>query len=149
MLYITLRPRETPKIPTAAMQISISIEELTQLQNSISHKDVEIAMLRKEVEQLRKQPVIQGGTENDAFIIPLRLENVCKVFRLLKGNSALSSSLFLALLKMVPEGVSEGMMKCIVDAASLESFPMSITAQGDVHVDGNFNDIHNNDNVAV
>ena len=72
------------------MQISISIEELTQLQNSISHKDVEIAMLRKEVEQLRKQPVIQGGTENDAFIIPLRLENVCKVFRLLKGNSAFS-----------------------------------------------------------
>ena len=51
------------------MQISISIEELTQLQNSISHKDVEIAMLRKEVEQLRKQPVIQGGTENDPFLV--------------------------------------------------------------------------------
>ena len=105
------------------MQISTSIEELMKLQQSVSAKDIEIALLRKELEQLRMQVGDGGNAQTDANFLCLKLENVCKVFDGLKGSPNLTSFLFLILHKMMPEGMPACAVQRMLAAASLETFP--------------------------
>jgi len=130
--------------------MQLSPDEFMKLQGSISDKDIELAMLRKEVEHLRCQAIAEGNAQTDSKFITLPMENVCRVLRDLKGSPNLVSFLFLALQKMMPaDGVSAGAVQRMLAAASLESTPLGISAQGDIRVEGNYNHLHDNDNVNL
>ncbi len=129
------------------MQIATSIEELMKLQQSVSAKDIEIALLRKELEQLRIQIGDGGNAQTEPDFITLKLENVCKMFNELKGSPNLVSFLFLCLLKMLPKDTSMGTLQRLLSVASLENIPLNLTAAGDMNVQGTLNIIKENNNV--
>ena len=129
------------------MQITTSIEELMQLQQSVSAKDIEIAVLRKELEQLRMQTGDGGNVQTDTNFLSIKLENVCKVLHELKGSPNLVSFFFLCLLKMMPEGMPVCAVQRMLAAASLETLPLNLTAKGDIRIEGNYNDVKGNGSV--
>lgn len=129
--------------------MQITPEEFMKLCAPMSEKDMEIVTLRKELEQFRVQT---GGTcemKDDANFITLKIENVCKVLSELKGSPNLVSFLFLGLLKMMPKDISSAVVQRILASASLESIPLNLTALGDIRIDGNYNNIHDNDSVNL
>lgn len=130
------------------MQLSITPEEYIKLQESASAKDVEMAMLRREVEWLRMQ-VSAGGEApvTDPAFITLKVENVCKVLDGLKGNPNLVALLFLSLMKMMPEGTPPQTVERMMAAASLDNLPLTITTTGDMNVLGTYNNVTGNANV--
>ena len=145
-LYIFAKKKIDSNL-TDTMQLST--DEFMKLQGTMTDKDIEIALLRKELEQLRSKMASAGDVAVGTSNITLHMDNVCKVLGELKGNVKLVSFLFLAIQKMMPEGIPMGVMKRMVEAASLEGFPVSIVAAGDLNVLGTYNNVHGNDNVAM
>lgn len=131
------------------MQLSITIEELMKLQESLSQKDIEIALLRKELEELRNKVGAAGEVTDDSNFLTFKLDNICKVFEELKGNANHVAFLFFVLLRMMPEGMSPAVVQRLMAAASLGSLPINLMAKGDINIDGNYNNIHGNDNVNL
>ena len=58
------------------MQISLTLEELMKLQQSLSQKDIEIALLKKEVEELRNKVGTPENAPTDGQFITLNLDTV-------------------------------------------------------------------------
>lgn len=131
------------------MQISIAIEELMKLQQSLSQKDIEMALLRKELEELRNKVGAAGEVTGDRNFLTFKLDNICKVFEELKGNADHVAFLFFVLLRMMPEGMPPAVVQRFMAAASLGSLPVNLMAKGDINIDGNYNNIHGNDNVNL
>ena len=129
------------------MQITITLEELMKLQQSLSQKDIEIALLNREVEELRNKEGSPGDAHADGNFITLNLDNVCKVLSELKGRPDLVAFLYFVLQKMMPEGMPVLALQRMLAAASLENAPANIVAAGDVNVHGTYNNVHGNDNV--
>ena len=131
------------------MQITLTLEELMKLQQSLSQKDIEIALLKKEVEELRNKVGTPENAPTDGQFITIKLDNVCKFFEGLRGSLGHVSFLAFALQKMMPEGMPVLASKRMLAVASLESLPINLMASGDIRIDGNFNHIHDNDSVNL
>ena len=131
------------------MQITLTLEELMKLQQSLSQKDIEIALLKKEVEELRNKVGTPENAPTDGKFITFNVDHVCEVLEGLRGKPGWVSFLYLALLKMMPEGMPVLASQRMQAAASLESLPINLTAKGDIRIDGNFNHIHDNDSVNL
>ena len=130
------------------MQVSFTPEEYIKLQESASAKEVELAMLRREVEWLRAQAGAGGEMPvADPAFITLKVEDVCKVLDGLKGPPQLVALLFLSLMKMLPEGTPLQTVECMMAAASLDNLPLSISTTGDMNVLGTYNNVTGNANV--
>lgn len=128
----------------------VTPQELAELiQLAEAPKTAECEQLRAEVKRLQSLSEGKKEPSSDGKKLVLDLERVYQVFKDLKGDVKLISFLSLALQKMMPEGMPMHALKCITDAASLESFPMSLNALGDINVKGDYNDIHDNSNVAI
>lgn len=126
--------------------MQLSTEEYLTLQGTMSRKDVDNALLQKEIERLtdevkrlteenerlrvRPADASPQPTERPGYVL-LSIEAICKLFRSLR-NVELVSFLYFVFSKIMPPDA----MKLITDAASLEASPtLSITAEGDVNVD--------------
>ena len=131
------------------MQITLTLEELMKLQQSLSQKDIEIALLKKEVEELRNKVGTPENAPTDGQFITLNLDNVCKVIEKMRGKPGWVSFLYLALQKMMPDGMPVLASQRMQAAASLESLPINLMASGDIRIDGNYNNIHDNDSVNL
>lgn len=129
--------------------MEITPEELMKLCTPISEKDIEIAMLRKELEELRSQVSTSGKVQPDTGTITIKTENICKILKKLEGSPNSVAFLFLCLMKMKPEGLNQNTLLKILEAASLESFPIKLTANGDMNVEGNYTHITGNNNVNL
>ena len=125
----------------------ISPEELMKLYAPLSEKDVEIAMLRKQLEELRSQAGETEIKQDDPKYVCLEVDRMCEVLAMMKGNTKLVSVVFVCMLKMMPEGIPQGVIKRMLAAASLENIPYSIASSGDVNVFGTYNNIEKNNNV--
>ena len=131
------------------MQISLTLEELMKLQQSLSQKDIEIALLKKEVEELRNKVGTSENAPTDGQFITLKLDNVCKVIEKMKGNPGWMFFFCYFLRQMMPEGMPALASKRIDAVASLEGPSINFTTSGDIRIDGNFNNIHDNDSVNL
>lgn len=131
------------------MQISLTLEELMKLQQSLSQKDIEIALLKKEVEELRNKVGTPENAPTDGQFITLNLDNVCKVIEKMKGNPGWMFFFCYFLRQMMPEGMPALASKRIDAVASLEGPSINFTTSGDIRIDGNFNSIHDNDSVNL
>ena len=129
--------------------MQLSDNEFLNVCRFFSEQAVELALLRRDMEAKGFQPA-QGAPQGDGGRICLDMEAVCNTFRQLKGNPELASFLFFALFRMSGNSIPTDMMKRIAEAASLETLPVSLSAGGDMNVNlngGNFNNIHDNNNV--
>ena len=131
------------------MQISLTLEELMKLQQSLSQKDIEIALLKKEVEELRNKVGTSENAPTDGQFITLNLDNVCKVIEKMKGNPGWMFFFCYFLRQMMPEGMPVLASQRMQAAASLERLPINLMASGDIRIDGNYNNIHDNDSVNL
>lgn len=131
------------------MQITLTLEELMKLQQSLSQKDIEIALLKKEVEELRNKVGTPENAPTDGQFITLNLDNVCKLIEGLKGNPLLVGFLCYFLQKMMPEGMPGYALQRIDAVASLESLPFNMTASGDILIEGDYKHIHDNNKVNL
>lgn len=131
------------------MQISLTLEELMKLQQSLSQKDIEIALLKREVEELRNKVGAAGNAPADGKFITFNVDHVCEVLEGLRGKPGWVSFLYLALQKMMPDGMPVLASQRMQAAASLESLPINLMASGDIRIDGNYNNIHDNDSVNL
>ena len=126
----------------------------------MSRKDADNALLQKEIERLSGEvrrlseenerlraagaAVPSAMSEKPGYVL-LSIDTVCNLFRSLR-NVKFVSFLYFIFGKLMPPDV----MQRISDAASLETAPaLSITAEGDVNVAGNLNNIHDNNHVKL
>lgn len=150
MMFFRMLFYNFAKIDKASSPMTVTPQEIAELMKlAEARKAAECEQLRAEVKHLRSLSEVKEEPNSEGRKLVLDLDRVCQVFKDLKGDVKLSSFLSLALQKMMPEGMPMHALKRITDAASLESFPMSLNALGDINVKGDYNDIHDNSNVAI
>ena len=117
--------------------MQLSTDEFMKLHGSMTEKDIEIALLKKQVEELRNKVGAAGNAPEDGKFITFNVDHVCEVLEGLRGKPGWVSFLYLALQKMMPEGMPVLASQRIQAAASLESLPINLMANGDIRIDGN------------
>lgn len=135
--------------------MQLTTDELLTIHTKLSDKEMQIVRLQNEVKRLteenerlrqnalQQQVTMQGGTQ---FII-LKLDKVCRVLRNLK-DTRMVSFIYTALQKMLPSDTTPEAIRQITDSVSLEVLPLvNLTADGDINVAGNLNNIHDNEQV--
>ena len=141
--------------------MNISPDEFMSLQDGMSAKDVRIAQLEKQVEQLTEErdlwqaralksgkPMVDGVPVRSRFIIISRQKLKALVDRI-QDVELLAFVAFL-LQKVLPNDASAEDCKAIADIIPLPHLPrLTLNADGDINVGGNWNDIHDNGDVNI
>ena len=141
--------------------MNISPDEFMSLQDGMSAKDVRIAQLEKQVEQLTEErdlwqaralksgkPMVDGVPVRSRFIIISRQKLKTLVDRI-QDVKLLAFVAFL-LQKVLPNDASADDCKAIADIIPMPHQPqLTLNAEGDIHVDGDWNDIHDNNKVNI
>lgn len=141
--------------------MNISPDEFMSLQDGMSAKDVRIAQLEKQVEQLTEErdlwqaralksgkPMVDGVPVRSRFIIISRQKLKALVDRI-QDVKLLAFVAFL-LQKVLPNDASAEDCKAIADIIPMPHPPqLTLNAEGDIHVDGDWNDIHDNNKVNI
>ncbi len=141
--------------------MNISPDEFMSLQDGMSAKDVRIAQLEKQVEQLTEErdlwqaralksgkPMVDGVPVRSRFIIISRQKLKALVDRI-QDVELLAFVAFL-LQKVLPNDASAEDCKAIADIIPLPHLPrLTLNADGDINVGGNWNDIHDNEKVNI
>ena len=141
--------------------MNISPDEFMSLQDGMSAKDVRIAQLEKQVEQLTEErdlwqaralksgkPMVDGVPVRSRFIIISRQKLKTLVDRI-QDVKLLAFVTFL-LQKVLPNEASADDCKAIADIIPMPHLPqLTLNAEGDIHVDGDWNDIHDNNKVNI
>lgn len=137
--------------------MTLTTDDFFKIQAELSAKDVQIAMLQREVDRLteenqrlaRNAAAQQPAERPDGQYITLDIEAVCRVLRGLP-NVQLITFLYAALRKMLPADAPPEVIRQITDSVSLTVSPgVNITAEGDVNVAGNLNHVHDNEQVNL
>lgn len=141
--------------------MNISPDEFMSLQDGMSAKDVRIAQLERQVEQLTEErdlwqaralksgkPMVDGVPVRSRFIIISRQKLKTLVDRI-QDVKLLAFVAFL-LQKVLPNEASADDCKAIADIIPMPHLPqLTLNAEGDIHVDGDWNDIHDNNKVNI
>ena len=141
--------------------MNISPNEFMTLQGGMSAKDVRIAQLEKQVEQLTEErdlwqaralksgkPMVDGVPVRSRFIIISRQKLKTLVDRIQDVN--LLAFVAFLLQKVLPNDASAEDCKAIADIIPLPHLPrLTLNADGDINVGGNWNDIHDNNKVNI
>ena len=141
--------------------MNISPNEFMTLQGGMSAKDVRIAQLEKQVEQLTEErdlwqaralksgkPMVDGVPVRSRFIIISRQKLKTLVDRIQDVN--LLAFVAFLLQKVLPNDASADDCKAIADIIPLPHLPrLTLNADGDINVGGNWNDIHDNNKVNI
>lgn len=136
--------------------LNISPDEFLNLQNGISAKDVEIARLKEQVAQLEEErdlwrtralnsDVTQKNvmTNKNCFVV-LSMQRLKSVLEKIQDVKILSLVSFI-LQKALPQDATAEECKAIAEMMPVPHKPsLSLTANGDVKVAGNYNDVHDN-----
>ena len=159
------------------MDITISTEEFMKLQQGISAKDVEIAKLKEQVAQreeerdlwkdralkaeeilkteeaLNVDMVMDSATEKDKSesggVIVLSVELLMAILAKIH-NLHILAVLALILQKALHRKATAEESRQIADLVPLPELPpIHISAEGNVDVNGNWTDIHDNSNVNL
>lgn len=139
--------------------MNISPDEFMALQGGMSAKDVRIAQLEEQVAQLTKErdlwrmralktgdPTVESVSVCNRFIVISRQ----KLATLLTRIHDVKQLAFIAfvLQKVLPNEASAEDSKAIADIIPLPHLPqLTLTADGDINVEGDWNDVHDNKNV--
>jgi hypothetical protein len=143
--------------------MNISADEFLTLQGGMSAKDVRIAQLEKQVEQLTKErdlwqaralqsesdkSTMDGVTVHSRFIVISRQKLKALVDKI--HDVKLLAFVAFLLQKVLPNDASADDCKAIADIIPLPHLPqLTLNADGDINVDGNWNDIHDNKEVNI
>lgn len=159
------------------MDINISTEEFMELQQNISSKDVEIAKLKEQVAQrederdlwkaralkaeeilkteevLNVDMVMDSATENEKSesggVIVLSV-GLLKAILAKIHNLHILAIIALILQKALHRKATAEESRQIAELVPLPELPsLHLTAEGDIDVGGNWNDIHDNSNVNL
>jgi len=142
--------------------MNISPDEFMTLQVGMSAKDVRIAQLEEQVAQLTKERdlwqarALQSGRSMMNGDVPGRSRFIVissqKLRAMVDKIHDLKLLAFVAFLlqKVLPNEASADDCKAIADIISMPHLPqLTLNAEGDIHVDGDWNDIHDNNKVNV
>lgn len=141
--------------------MNISPDEFMTLQVGMSAKDVRIAQLEEQVAQLTKErdlwqaramesgkSMADGVSVRSQFIVISRQKLKALVDRI-QDVKLLAFVAFL-LQKVLPNDASAEDCKAIADIIPLPHLPrLTLNADGDINVGGNWNDIHDNEKVNI
>lgn len=141
--------------------MNISPDEFMTLQGGMSAKDVRIAQLEEQVAQLTKErdlwqaramksgkPLVDGGPACSRFIVISRQKLKALVDKIQDVKLLAFVGFFLQ--KVLSNEASADDCKAIADIIPLPHLPhLTLNADGDINVDGNWNDIHNNNEVNL
>lgn len=143
--------------------MNISADEFLTLQGGMSAKDVRIAQLEKQVEQLTKErdlwqaralqsesdkSMMDGVTVHSRFIVISRQKLKALVDKI--HDVKLLAFVAFFLQKVLPNEASADDCKVIADIIPLPHLPrLTLNADGDINVGGNWNDIHDNGDVNI
>lgn len=141
--------------------MNISTDEFLALQGGMSAKDVRIAQLEKQVEQLTKErdlwqaralqsdkSTMDGVTVHSRFIVISRQKLKALVDKI--HDVKLLAFVAFLLQKVLPNEASADDCKAIADIIPLPHLPwLTLNADGDINVGGNWNDIHDNGEVNI
>lgn len=159
------------------MDITISTEEFMKLQQAASAKEIEIAKLREQVAQreeerdqwmaralkaedvlkteeaLNVEMVMDSATEkeqsNSGGVIVLSVE-LLKALLAKIHNLHILAIIALVLQKALHRKASAEESRQIAEMVPLPNLPsINLTANGDIDVEGNWNDVHDNANVNL
>lgn len=147
------------------MDVRITTEEFLKLQQDMSRKDVEIERLKEQVATLEEerdlwraralaagdglgQQQAEGAGERPGrratrYIIlsAMKLRSVLEKVQDVKVISVVA----FVLLKALPKGATAEEAQCITETVPLPERPnLTLTAEGDLRVEGNWNDVHDN-----
>ena len=140
--------------------MNISPDEFMTLQGGMSAKDVRIAQLEEQVAQLTKErdlwqaralaaggvmPADKGEMKEGRLVVSVRKlkEMLAKI-----KDVKIVSVIGMILQKALTRESSAGDCKLVADIVPLPSSPsLTVTADGDVKVEGNWNDVHDNGTV--
>jgi hypothetical protein len=150
------------------MDITISTDEYMKIQQSQSAKDVRIAQLEVQVTDmkndcdywkdraLKAEEILKAENMGEKeerkdprkFIV-LSVERLKAVFSKIHNLSILAVAAFV-IQKALHRDASSTDNGSIADIVSMPQIPtISLTAEGDIEVEGNWNDIHHNNNVNL
>ena len=143
--------------------MNISADEFLTLQGGMSAKDVRIAQLEKQVEQLTKErdlwqaralqsesdkSMMDGVTVHSRFIVISRQKLKALVDKI--HDVKLLAFVAFILQRALPNEASADDCKVIADIIPLPHLPrLTLNADGDINVGGNWNDIHDNGDVNI
>lgn len=141
--------------------MNISPDEFIALQGGMSAKDVRIAQLEEQVAQLTKErdlwqsralksgkPMVDGVSVRNRFIVISRQKLKAFVDRF--NDVKMLGFISFLLQKVLPNDASADDCKAIADIIPLPHLPqLTLNADGDINVDGNWNDIHDNKEVNI
>ena len=143
--------------------MNISADEFLTLQGGMSAKDVRIAQLEKQVEQLTKErdlwqaralqsesdkSTMDGVTVHSRFIVISRQKLKALVDKI--HDVKLLAFVAFILQRALPNEASADDCKAIADIITLPHLPrLTLNADGDINVGGNWNDIHDNGDVNI
>jgi len=144
--------------------MEITTDEFFKLQQVMSAKDIEIARLKEQVAQLTDErdqwmarALDRDAEQADAVVdkqhsgkfIVLSVELLKTVLSKIHNLNILSV-VALVLQKALHRDDNGKASSTIAELVPLPPLPtISLTANGDIDVEGNWNDIHNNDNVNL
>ena len=131
------------------------------LHERITPKDVEIAQLREQVARLTEErdlwqaramqagkPMAEGASARGRFIVISRQKLKALVDKI--QDMKLLAFVAFVLQKVLPNEASADDCKVIADIMPLPHLPrLTLNADGDINVDGNWNDIHDNNEVNI
>ena len=139
--------------------MNISPDEFMSLQGGMSAKDVEIARLKDQVVQLTKERdqwqmrAMETGTK-----VPSRSTGRCRfiVIPVQKLKAVLSKihdfkllgAIGLILQKSLPDNATAEECQAIAEIVPIPQLPnLTLTPEGDVNIEGDWNDVHDNETV--
>lgn len=142
--------------------MNISPDEFMTLQGGMSAKDVRIAQLEEQVAQLTKErdlwqaralqsgkSTMDGGVPGRSRFIVISSQKLRALVDKIHDLKLLAFVAFL-LQKVLPNEASADDCKAIADIISMPHLPqLTLNAEGDIHVDGDWNDIHDNNKVNI
>lgn len=142
--------------------MNISPDEFMSLQGGMSAKDVRIAQLEEQVAQLTKErdlwqaralqsgrSMMDDGVPGRSRFIVISSQKLRALVDKIHDLKLLSFVAFL-LQKVLPNEASAEDCKAIADIIPMPHLPqLTLNAEGDIHVDGDWNDIHDNNKVNI
>ena len=141
--------------------MNISVDELMSLQGGLSAKDVRIAQLEEEVARLKEEndqlraralecgAKIDEGQDDKDGLFTISLKRLKAAAEKIHDLKILAVIAFI-LQKVLPNDNMAEKCRMIAEIVPLPLLPsLTLTAEGDLKVEGDLNDIHDNTNVNV
>ena len=146
------------------IEMNISTDEFMSLQQGMSSKDVEIERLKAKVASLEderdlwKMRALQQAPPEAAQevcaccggnLIVISTQKLRALFQKLRDAKLLSVLAFV-LQKVLPSWASANDYMAIAELVPVPSPPgLTVTAEGDINVEGDWNDVHDNGKVVI